>query len=407
MKNLQRKIAAAIAGSALVMQMVPAVALASVSCTISGNGSDTDNNCNFASLQEVTVEQDNNLDVDNQVDVESNTGGNTAEDNTGGNVEVTTGKASVDVAVDTNGNTNAANVANTNSNGDYDLTVSGNGTNSDNNVDLDVTDKVTVKQDNKADVDNKVDVEASTGKNEANDNTGGNVVIDTGDVVVESVKVSNALNVNSATVGDDRDSGVLSAWISDNGSDTDNKIDLALLSEVEVDQENDADVENDVWVDGVTGKNEGEDNTGGDSEVTTGDVTVDVTVDTMANFNQADVSGTSMGEVELKIKENGTDSDNTLDLDLTDALDVDQDNDFDADSDVDVEGKTGDNELEDNTLGEGGDDPSIDTGASDTSVSVSTSGNANVFGGDMDLQLDFDMSELVNLLNALGALLGL
>lgn len=407
MNKLYKKLAVSVSSAALLMNVFAGVAMASVSCTISGNGSDTGNTCDFASLRSVSVDQSNDMDVDNEVDVHANTGENEAEDNTGGNVEIETGDVSTDVALTTSGNTNAASVEGSNTAADFELEVSGNGSDSDNKVEVDVIDEVELDQDNDADVDNDVDVHASTGENEAEDNTGGDVSIKTGDVDVNSgVQITTSVNANSAVVGNSGVAGDIGVKIMNNGSDTDNEIDLALLSEVVLEQDNDADVDNEVEVKAETGDNEAEDNTGGEVDVETGDITVDITVDTMANFNSAEVAENFLGDVELKIAGNGTESDNDVELDLIDELELDQDNDLDVDNDeLEVKADTGDNEVEDSTVG--GDDPAITTGGVDASVEVSTSGNANVFGDDVEFEFDFDLSELMSLLNALGNLLDL
>lgn len=408
MKNkYTRKIVSAVAGAAMLLQLTPALAFASISCTISGNGSDSSSTCDFASLNKVEVNQNNDMDVNNDIDVDASTGGNSADDNTGGEVEIATGDANVDVTAETAGNTNTANVAGTSSNQDYTLEVSGNGTNSDNEAVVNATNKVKVSQDNNADVDNDVDVDAHTGYNDADDNTGGDVSIKTGDASVNSgVAIMTSVNANSAFVGGNDNAGDLSIKIMGNGSNSDNLVDLALLNEVEVEQDNDADVDNDVDVDANTGHNDAEDNTGGEVAIETGDAEVDVTIDTMVNFNSADVESGFLGDAELKVSGNGTNSDNEIEIDLTDDLDVDQDNDGDVDNDVDVDAKTGHNDADDNTVGEG-QDPVIETGDADTSVETSSSGNVNVFGDDMNVEFDFDMSELLSLLSALSQLLNL
>lgn len=403
MTKLQRKLASAVGAAALLMNVSAPVAMASVSCTISGNGSDTSNNCDFASLSQVNVDQTNDMHVDNNVDVQSSTGKNEAKDNTGGEVEIDTGDVDTHVSVDTSGNTNVADVQGSSSQDDYNLEISGNGTDSDNSIETNVIDNVSVDQHNNAHVDNNVDVEAYTGANEAKDNTGGDVSIDTGDVTIGSgISVNTAVNANSATVGGHGSDGELSIKIKDNGSDSDNNVDLALLNETNLDQTNHADVDNNVDVMAGTGYNEAEDNTGGDTSVDTGDVNVDVTVDTMANFNTADVSDAfGFGNAELKVAGNGTESDNNIELDLIDQLDANQHNDLNVDNhDIDVYAKTGKNDVEDNTVGNGG-DPMIETGDVSSDINVSTTGNANSLNGDHSVEVNFDMSEFVNLLHAL------
>ena len=62
-----------------------------------------------------------------------------------------------------------------------DIEVSGNGSDSNNTVNFASNNTTNVTQNNTADISNDIDVDADTGKNDANDNTGGDVTIDTGD----------------------------------------------------------------------------------------------------------------------------------------------------------------------------------------------------------------------------------
>src|SRR3989304_2360056 len=273
------------------------------------------------------------------------------------------------------------------------LEVSGNGSDSDNEVELEYEQEVTVTQTNVANVLNDVKVEAETGGNEAEDNTGGDVEIETGDAEA-NVTVSNTLNSNVAHV-DACCLGDVTAKISGNGSDSDNEIELELENEVEVTQANEANVWNYVKVEAETGDNEAEDNTGGPVEISTGDATVDVTVDNLVNFNWADIDGCGcLEDILAKISGNGAASDNEIEAELESELEVTQANDFDCkftDKDacakVDAELSTGDNEAEGNT--QGGEDPTIETGDANADVEVNNSGNSNVFGDVPDPELEW------------------
>jgi len=79
------------------------------------------------------------------------------------------------------------------------IILSENGDGSDNDATVKLGQSTTVVQSNNADVYNNVDAEAETGDNEANENTGGDVDIETGDASVD-VNVENTLNSNSAEV---------------------------------------------------------------------------------------------------------------------------------------------------------------------------------------------------------------
>jgi len=253
------------------------------------------------------------------------------------------------------------------------ITLSGNGTDSNNTANINLTKTATVVQNNTANVTNKVDVEAETGDNEANDNTGGDVKIETGDSDV-AVAVKNMLNSNSAII-DCCAKGDTSVKIADNGSDTDNDVNLDQKSSNGVFQDNDADVENKVYVDGKTGDNEAEDNTNGDVSIDTGDSDVSVGVLNFVNSNFAKIGGgdNEGSALSLWILGNGSDSENDIDADIKNENVVTQNNNADLYNKVDVEAETGDNEAEDNTGGE----VSIETGDANVESLVANVGNFN------------------------------
>lgn len=437
MTNLQKKLTSAIAAGTLLLNVVtPALGLSFV---IDGNASNSDNYINVDLEREVEVKQENDADVENDVTISTNTGRNTARDNTSGSVEIDTGDTEVGVLIENTLNTNAASVDLCGGCAfDGDFKISGNASKTDNDIEFDYKNKLEVEQKNDADVENDVDVTGNSGGNRAKDNTGGNVVIDTGDVVVNPVVILNTLNANYARVGGgDRDGGELSAWIIGNTRKSDNFINLDFKQKTEVEQENDADVENDVDVAGNSGRNRAKDNTGGMNEIDTGDVEVGVLVDTMANFNLADVEDCCLLDLEAGIKNNASKTDNDIELDLEDELEVKQDNDLDCDgghghkhgqifdllfgggghgrggkcSDVDVTGNSGGNLVADST---GGEDPEVDTGDADVAVEVYNSGNVNTFG-DVDFELpgdggssvsvDIDFGEIMDLLDDILGLL--
>src|SRR3990167_8985312 len=196
------------------------------------------------------------------------------------------------------------------------ITLSGNGTDSNNTANINLTKTATVVQNNTANVTNKVDVEAETGDNDANDNTGGDVTIKTGDSDV-AVAVKNMLNSNSASI-DCCAKGDTEVKIADNGSDSDNDVDLDQSSTNGIYQDNFGFVTNYVDVDGNTGDNEADDNTNGDVSVETGDSEVSVGVLNFVNSNWAKIGGgdNEDGSLSLWTLGNGKKSDNNIDADL-------------------------------------------------------------------------------------------
>lgn len=406
MTKFQSKITTAFATGAVLLNALAPLTFAQTSLVISGNGTDSASTATVSTTNTTTVVQDNNANINNTVNVNSDTGNNSASDNTGGNVEIETGDATTDVTVTNMVNNNSATVDACCDSGDTEVLISGNGSDSANDVVLNRNNTVTLSQENDAHVNNHVDVDADTGDNDADDNTGGDVEITTGDVDT-TIKLSTVANANSATIGGGNgNGGTLSAWITGNGTDSDNDIDLDLANYVTLVQDNNANVDNHVDVDGDTGNNDADDNTGGEVYITTGDADATVEVDNMVNFNGADVDACGcLGDLEAKISGNGSDSDSTIGFDADNTLTAFQTNQADLDNDVDVDGDTGDNDADDNTGEVDADsDPSVTTGDTDTTVELQNAGNSNSFGQDfsdlleeLDFDFEFDFSGLLSL----------
>lgn len=232
------------------------------------------------------------------------------------------------------------------------LIISGNGSDSDNTTQVSQQSSTTVTQQNNTSVSNDVKVNADTGNNNASGNTNGDVLVDTGDTNVE-VAVVNELNRNVAEVAEcDCDSETI-VEISGNGSDSDNTAKLQTTSQTGVWQLNNAKVSNDVDVKATTGYNRASDNTSGDVAIYTGDVSVAVVEQTMANFNSARILGGSGNgsSVSLLISGNGADSDNEIKLAMDKATLLTQWNNTAIRNDVDVKAITGRNTADDNTGG--------------------------------------------------------
>jgi hypothetical protein len=258
-----------------------------VKLNISGNGAYSDNKVDLDKTNNTEVFQTNNAYVKNNVSTDAKTGGNDANGNTGGDVYVQTGNAKTNVDVSTAANANVANVGGGTGHGnDVEAVISGNGAYSESDIYLDLIREVSLVQDNDANVTNDIDADATTGWNDANYNTGGDVAIKTGKAVA-SVAVDNMVNFNAA----DLDCGCALEGkyaINGNGYDSDNKIDQDASDVLEAFQENEDKTWNDINADAKTGKNEIKKSTGeanSDPVIITGDAHQDVTVDNASNMN--------------------------------------------------------------------------------------------------------------------------
>lgn len=393
---INKRIATAIATGALLLNSFAAPAFAATNLQVTGNGSKSDSEVKLDLNKSNTVVQNNKADVTNKVNVKANTGNNDAKDNTGGDVRIESGDSDVAVAVKNMLNQNSAAVSCCES-GDTTVKVDGNGSKSDNKVELDMDNSNELFQDNSAKVKNDVKVDAKTGHNDANDNTNGDVMIESGDSAV-SVGLLTFANSNFAMLGGgDEEGGALSLWISGNGSKSDNEIDAKLDNSSTVKQDNNAHVYNDVDVDAETGKNDANDNTGGEVSIETGDADVATLVANVGNFNWADLACDCLfDDVTAKIADNGSKSDNEISLDSEGENELFQDNSAHLNNDIDgVEASTGNNETDDNTLGSEGGDPAIETGDAGVGAEVLNQFNANEAGIGGNFEFDFDWDEML------------
>jgi hypothetical protein len=249
------------------------------------------------------VTQTNNATFTNNVDVHANTGDNHASDNTGGDVTVNTGSADTTVTVANAANANTAVLGSgTGTGGGVTAAILGNGSDSDNNIHLDMNNSARVTQSNTAHITNDVDVNANTGDNHASDNTGGDVSVMTGDATTH-VGVDNMANFNAADVNNCGCLTDLTAKIIGNGSNSDNTIHFDGDNTLGLHQTNSAWLNNrleDLFA--TTGKNHASDNTGSVSSlfdpvsVDTGSSNTTVDLGNSANMNQFGSDLTGMGD---------------------------------------------------------------------------------------------------------------
>jgi hypothetical protein len=340
-------------------------------------------------------------------------GHNSASDNTGGSVGISTGNTVVELDVTNLVNNNRAEVSGCDTcDGDTDVLIQGNGTSSDNDVNLGLSNTVWVDQSNVADIENDFDVDTDTGWNHADDNTSTDeVAIQTGSARVE-LSAATLANSNAALVGGGTGDGRnLSVQILGNGSDTDNTVNLGMDDSIVVWQDNVANIENDFDIDGDTGHNHADDNTGGDVLVGTGSFVALATVDNMANFNAANVDCDCLMDVTAKVSGNGTESDSDINASLGGTVFVDQANscggflmpslfDFDffnndcIENDINIDGDSGWNTLDDNT-GDPGVDPMTQTGSVGTAIDVDNSSGVNIYGASLPtMSLNWNMGNV-------------
>ena len=146
-------------------------------------------------------------------------------------------------------------------------------------------------QDNSADVHNDVDADAKSGKNDANENVGGDVLIDTGDAIAD-LGIVNRLNFNRAAL--DCCGFDIAGVISDNGAQSTGDITSSLDDLKVITQSSAAGLDNSADADPTSGKNDADAHTAAISiidpvTIRTGDAISEVEVANLTNGNSVGI----------------------------------------------------------------------------------------------------------------------
>jgi hypothetical protein len=253
---------------------------------ITDNGSGSSSEVTVTSEAQTGVTQSNTADVSNSVSAEATTGGNTASDNSGGDTTIQTGDVNAQTSIDNQVNTSVADTGGCCDSGTT-AAITENGDDSDNNINLQEQSTNTVTVTQNATVTNSVKGYANTGKNEANDNSGGSTAISTGDI-----KINTQINndpVNVASVKSTVELGGVSVKIAGNGSETANTISATIVNDPSVFINNFSDVDNFVHWEANTGGNQANGNTGGDVTITTGNIDLGIFIHNLVNIAGVDI----------------------------------------------------------------------------------------------------------------------
>lgn len=261
---------------------------------ITENGSGSSNEAVVNNSTETTVVQTNNAEVSNDINIDANTGGNSASDN-GGEVEINTGDVNVNTAVSNSVNYSITTITTCCPDEGVNVSISGNGANSTNTTNLSQASLNAVIISQNAQIYNETIGYASTGENEAKGNMG-DVTINTGNIKVTDIITNGPINIASVRVAGGTASDV-SVKIKDNGSDSQNTVGAEIVNEEEVLIDHNAEFINvsDWYLE--TGDNEAKDNLG-DVEIKTGDIEFETFIKNFANIGGVDIS--TCCEVEAK-----------------------------------------------------------------------------------------------------------
>ncbi len=152
---------------------------------ISGNGAESKNEIEINNNCTTYTSQKNKTSADITVNLNGNTGKNTASGNTGGDVSIDTGSVTNTVIASVSGGNNTIDGPNCccdSKNSENGITISDNGANSNNEFETNSTTKVTTKQKTKTWASIGITAKGNTGKNKAKKNTNGTTSVTTSDV---------------------------------------------------------------------------------------------------------------------------------------------------------------------------------------------------------------------------------
>lgn len=286
---------------------------------------------------------------------------------------------------------------------------SNNGSGSDNISTSTDSNQASVDSQNSAVVTNDADLEAVTGQNDASFNTKSTSSITTGDATLGAVittDVNTTTIVGSASCCPDS----VSATNSANGENSTNTANAASTANTTADFNNDGTIKTEIKALSLTGDNKTSYNTGGDSEIITGDANVVATIITDANavnmgIYQFDVNGDQNGDIVLTAdpancincgqntsaenSNNGSDSQNTATASSTNTTTETIANDADVVNNIKITADSGGNDASFNTNG----DSTIKTG------------NANVVANVVNV-LNTVVDGVIHTVNIFGDLVG-
>ncbi len=263
------------------------------------------------------------------------------------------------------------------------IAVEGNGEASQNSAEVQSESNTTVEQNNTTEINNDVNIDADTGNNTADNNTGGETNITTGDVSTNTNINNHNVNQNyvqTPTAG----SGIGgSLTIAGNGANSQNGGSASSVYSTNINQNNTANITNSVQVSANTGNNSANGNLG-NVTIKTGNITADTRINNIdVNASVAKILGNCNGQciithdLILKIFGNGAGSVNNIVFSTDETITYNSDNLADILNDVTHDLNTGGNSANNNNG-----DVSIITGDVFTSVDVTNSVNTNIFEKD-------------------------
>ncbi len=270
---------------ALILFLIPSRALAELNLEIVDNGASSQNSVNITQSSTNSVSETNNSQINNQIDVSSNPGQNTASSNSSPSVtQIHTGDIKANLDVNNHLNTNSSSVSECCDLGTQ-INVSNNGENSSNTINIDNSSINDNKINNYAQVNNQIEINASTGKNTADDNNG-TTHIKSGDISINASLV-NSINKSNFSLISSNDPTKTN--IKNNGEGSTSSITINNHKTNSISVENKSNINDSSIYNLITGNNSAEENIG-DTAIISGNIYLSINYQNLLNESTADIN---------------------------------------------------------------------------------------------------------------------
>jgi hypothetical protein len=281
--TIKSKIAAGALAAGSMLAVAPAMAAVDVTGTNGTTGANSNNENNVHVNNHWSWTVNNQSHLNNDVDLDANTGHNNANENTVGG-SINTGDVNATVDINNVANAGLGDLVFPTDNGDVTVDFGNDHTgfrsNNENNATVD--NRLSVVFRNNSRINNDIDLSANTGHNNANRNTEGGNGITTGDANF-TVNVTNAANGSTPSFsGLGGGSTTITGGNNITGANSNNENNVHVNNNTSVRVTNDSNIVNNINAYTNTGHNNSNENTVGGS-VDTGSSTLNVTLDNSAN----------------------------------------------------------------------------------------------------------------------------
>ena len=272
---------------------------------ISGNGSDSNSQVSIQNNTATNIEQYNNADISNDIQVNSDTGNNDISENSDGDIEITTGDVKTNILIGNSVNSTESDLGCCS--GTTNVNITGNGSDSQNSVDMQYDNQLDVRISNSAVIENSISGRSNTGDNETSGNTSGAISIKTGNISARLSILNDPINEDSLDLLIGK-RGIKNFNITGNGSGSLNRFTGAFNDENDNIYTNfSADIENYILWSLNTGGNNASDNVDGGAEIDTGDIDFELILENISNIGKIDMD--CCEEKEVKDEDKAGDGD--------------------------------------------------------------------------------------------------